>query len=162
MLAELGRAEARTGAPAAVEHLEQAVALAPTRAQAAEAALELPALLKFAGHAVRAVEVLEAASARLGPGDRDLDERLQVELIGSAMISMGARPLLAPTLDRAARSPAARRPPSSTGRSSSGLAFNGFAEGGPADEVAELATRALAGGELPTDPWRAGTRSSAR
>ena len=41
LLAELGRAEARTGAPAAVEHLEQAIALAPDPREAAEAALEL-------------------------------------------------------------------------------------------------------------------------
>ena len=57
-LAELGRAEARTGAPDAVEHLEQAIALAPDPREAAAAALELAGLLKFAGDSVRAVDVL--------------------------------------------------------------------------------------------------------
>jgi tetratricopeptide (TPR) repeat protein len=62
-LAELGRAEARTGAPTAVEHLEQAIALAPDPCEAAVAALELAGLLKFAGDSVRAVNVLKQ-----GPG----------------------------------------------------------------------------------------------
>ncbi len=36
------------------------------------------------------------------------------------------------------------------------MCFDAFAEGRPAEEVARLATRALAGGDLPTDPVAGG------
>ncbi len=156
VLAELGRAEARTGAPGAADHLEAAIALAPDPRAAAEAALELSGLLKFSGQAVRAVDVLQAAGERLGPEDADLAERLQVELIGSAMISLRARPLLAGTIERLLVDPGGE-PRSFLDRAVlSGLAFNGFAEARPAAEVADLASRALSGGDLPTDPVAGG------
>ena len=156
VLADLGRAEARTGAPEAVDHLEQAIATSTDPVQSTEASLELAALLKFAGRSVRAVDVLKAAAAQLGDADPGLAERLDVELIGSAMISMQARPLLADDLDRLLRDPGGTPTTFLERAALSGLAFNGFASGRPADEVADLAQRALGGGDLPTDPVAGG------
>ena len=155
VLSELGRAEARTGAPEAAWHLRTAMDLAPDPRAAAEAAIELAGLLKFAGESVEAVDVLEEAAERLGSEEGDLAERLEVELINAAMISMEARPLLA---DRIARlQDPGGAPRTFLERATlSALAFNGFAECRPADEVADRATRALAGGDLPTDPVSGG------
>ena len=155
MLAELGRAEARTGAPSAVEHLEQAIALALDPCEAGEAALELAGLLKFAGDSVRAVGVLEEAQARLGDGDPELFDRLEVELIGSAYISVSARRMLAEKV--AKLEDPGRAPETFLERFKlAGMCFDAFAEGKPRDHVIDLATRALAGGDLPTDPVSGG------
>ena len=155
LLAELGRAEARTGAPGAVEHLEQAIALAPDPREAAAAALELAGLLKFAGDSVRAVAVLEEAQARLDDDDTELFDRLEVELIGCAYISVSARRMLA---DKVARLDDCGGAPGTFLERFrfAGLALDAFAEGQHRDRVIELATRALAGGDLPTDPVSGG------
>ncbi len=155
LLAELGRAEARTGAPSAVDHLEQAIALAPDPCEAAAAALELAGLLKFAGDSVRAVGVLEQAQARLGDDDRELLDRLEVELIGCAYISVSARRMLA---DKVAKlDDCGGAPRTFLERFKlAGLCFDAFAEGAHRDHVTDLATRALAGGDLPTDPVSGG------
>ena len=155
ILAELGRAEARNGAPSAIEHLEQAIALAPDPRTAGEAALELSGLLKFAGDSVRAVEVLQEAQERLGDAEPELFDRLEVELIGSAYISVNARRLLA---DKVAQlEDPGRAPESFLERFKlAGLCFDAFAEGRPREHVIDLATRALAGGDLPTDPVSGG------
>ena len=154
-LAELGRAEARTGAPGAVEHLEQAIALAPDPREAAAAALELAGLLKFAGDSVRAVDVLERAQARLRDDAPDLSDRLEVELIGCAYISVSARRMLA---DKVAKlEDCGGAPQTFLERFKlAGMCFDAFAEGKHRDHVTDLATRALAGGDLPTDPVSGG------
>ncbi|HYI35228.1 MAG TPA: LuxR C-terminal-related transcriptional regulator, partial [Thermoleophilaceae bacterium] len=155
VLAELGGAEALTGASDAVAHLEQAIDLSTDPRDHANAALELAGLLKFAGDSVRAVEVLEEAVAALGDADAELAERLQVELIGSAYISVAARRMLA---DRIATFEDPGRPPETFLErfKLAAMCFDAFAEGRPAEEVARLATRALAGGDLPTDPVAGG------
>ena len=155
LLAELGRAEARTGAPGAIEHLEQAIVLAPDPREAAAAALELAGLLKFAGDSVRAVAVLEQAKVRSGDGAPDLSDSLEVELLGCAYISVSARRMLADKVaglvDRGGA------PQTFLERFTlAGMCFDAFAEGKHRDHVIDLATRALAGGDLPTDPVSGG------
>ncbi|HEX5909419.1 MAG TPA: LuxR C-terminal-related transcriptional regulator, partial [Thermoleophilaceae bacterium] len=111
--------------------------------------------LKFAGDSVRAVEVLEEAAAALGDADAELAERLEVELIGSAYISVSARRMLADRID--AFEDSGLPPETFLERFKlAGMCFDAFAEGRPAEEVARLATRALAGGDLPTDPVAGG------
>ena len=155
VLLELGRAEARAGDAEAIDHLEQAMAAAPDGRTAARAALDLAPVLKFAGDSVRAVEAVERALARLGDEDPGLAEQLEVELIGSAYISVAARRLLAPRLAALPEPP--REPKTFYDRFRlTGHAFDAFAAGRPADEVAELATRGLAAGILPTDPTAGG------
>ena len=155
ILADLGGAEALTGAAGAIPHLEQAIELSTDPRDHARAALELAGLLKFAGDSVRAVKVLEAAAAALGETDPELAERLQVELIGTAYISVSARRMLAERI-------AALEDPGGPPRTFlerfklAAMCFDAFAEGRPAEEVARLATRALAGGDLPTDPVNGG------
>ena len=155
LLAELGRAEARTGAPGAVEHLEQAIVLAPDPREAAAAALELAGLLKFAGDSVRAVAVLEQAKERVGDAAPDLSDRLEVELIGCAYISVSARRMLADKV--AGLDDCGGAPQTFLERFKlAGMCFDAFAEGKHRDHVIDLATRALAGGDLPTDPVSGG------
>ena len=155
VLAELGRAEARAGAPAAVEHLEQAIALASDPREAAAAALELAGLLKFAGDSVRAVDVLTQAQARLGDVDPELFDRLEVELIGCAYISVSARHMLADKIARL-NDPGGAPTTFLERFTLAGMCFDAFAEGKHRDRVIDLATRALAGGDLPTDPVSGG------
>ena len=155
LLAELGRAEARTGAPAAIDHLEQAIALAKDPCEAAAAALELAGLLKFAGDSVRAVGVLEQAQARLDDDTHELSDRLEVELIGCAYISINARHMLADKIAQLKDHGGA--PKTFLQRFTlAGMCFDAFAEGKHRDHVTDLATRALAGGDMPTDPVSGG------
>ena len=143
------------GAPAAVEHLEQAIALAPDPREAAAAALELAGLLKFAGDGVRAVDVLRRAQARLGEDAPDLADRLEVELLGCAYISVSARRMLADKM--AALDDCGGAPTTFLERFKlAGMCFDAFAVGKHRDHVTDLATRALAGGDLPTDPVSGG------
>ena len=71
-------------------------------------------MLKFAGESVRAVAVTERALERLGGADPALAEQLEVELIGSAYISIAARRLLAPRLAALPDPPQRARGPTST------------------------------------------------
>lgn len=155
LLAELGGAEALTGSAEAIGHLEQGIAMSADPIDHARAALELAGLLKFAGDSVRAVAVLEEAVTALGNADAELAERLQVELIGSAYISVSARRMLA---ERIAGLEDPGRPPETFLErfKLAAMCFDAFAVGRPAEEVARLATRALAGGDLPTDPVNGG------
>ncbi len=154
LLAELGRAEARTGAPAAVEHLELAISLSLDPSEAAAAALELAGLLKFAGDSLRAVEVLERAQARLGDGATELFDRLEVELLGCAYISVSARRLLSTKL-------ATLEDPGGAARTFlerfklAGMCFDAFAEGRHRD-----ATRASAAPACRSPRRQACARSS--
>lgn len=155
LLLELGRAEARAGDPEAIEHLEKAMDEAADGRLAAQAALELAPVLKFAGESVRAVAATERALHRLDGADAVLAEQLEVELIGSAYISIAARKLLAPRLAALPTPPEVPQTYFDRFRLT-GLAFDAFAAGRPANEVAELATRGLAYGGMATDPTAGG------
>ncbi|MDA0182829.1 LuxR C-terminal-related transcriptional regulator, partial [Solirubrobacter phytolaccae] len=96
-----------------------------------------------------------AAPGPLDDADAALVEQLEVELIGSAYISIAARKLLAPRLAALPTPPEVPATYFDRFRLT-GLAFDAFAAGRPADEVAELATRGLAYGAMATDPTAGG------
>lgn len=149
IVSELARAEAQSGAPAAVEHFREAMRLAPDASERGRVALGLARCLKFRGESPVAIEVLRGALADLDGTDRELAEALEVELVSSAHISLAARPLLR---DEIAAITAPETPGSALDRLH--LAASGFEAmivARPAEESAELARRALAGADLPTD-----------
>ena len=101
VLTELGTAEARAGLGDATAHLRRAVDEAANPMARARAALEMARALKFGGDAVRAVDVLEGLEPELDRLDPGLRELVELEHLGLAYISQGARERLA------ARAPAA-------------------------------------------------------
>jgi DNA-binding CsgD family transcriptional regulator len=156
VLTELGHSEARAGMEDATEHLRKALDLAEDPTARARASLELARALKFGGDAVLAVDVLEALDPDLDALDRGLRELVELEHIGLAYISQGARELLARRtagLADPGREPASRLEAFVL----AGLAFDAAASGArPASEAAELAARAVAGGLLPIDAMEGG------
>lgn len=104
---------------------------------------------------MRAVDVLERAQARLGDDAPDLSDRLEVELIGCAYISVSARRMLADKVAKLDDCGGAPRTFLERFKLAS-LSFDAFAEGKHRDHVTDLASRALAGGDLPTDPVSGG------
>ncbi|MBE2320135.1 helix-turn-helix transcriptional regulator [Solirubrobacter sp. CPCC 204708] len=154
VLTELGHAEARAGLGEATEHLRIAVAEASAPAARARAALELARALKFGGDAVRAVDVLEAVPPALD--DPELRELVELELIGLAYISRGARERLAGRI-------AGLRDPGHAPQTRleafllAGMAFDAGAGGlRPAAETAGLAVRSVAGDLMPVDAREGG------
>jgi DNA-binding CsgD family transcriptional regulator len=156
VLTELGRAEARAGLGEAAEHLRLAVDLANEPAPRARAALELARALKFGGDAVHAVDVLEALEPDLAGLDPELRELVELEHVGLAYISQGARERLAgliARLDDPGREPLSRLEAFVL----AGLAFDAAAGGlRPASEAADLAARAVAGDLIPIDAMEGG------
>jgi DNA-binding CsgD family transcriptional regulator len=156
VLTEFGRAEAHAGLVAAVEHLRQAVAAATDPAARAGAALELARALKFGGDAIDAVDVLAALEPDLGALEPELRELVELEHVGLAYISRGARERLAvriATLRDPGREPRTRLEAFVL----AGLAFDAAAGGElPAAAAADLAGRAVAGDLIPIDPMEGG------
>ena len=151
VLTELGTAEARAGLAEAIPHLRAAVAGAGGPTARARAALELARALKFGGDAVRAVDVLEALKPDLNALEPDLRDLVELEHIGLAYISEGARKRLAGRI-------ATLREPRGEPRTPleafvlAGLAFDTAADGRqPATAAAELAARAVTGDLIPVD-----------
>jgi DNA-binding NarL/FixJ family response regulator len=156
VLVELGRAEARAGLGEATEHLRRAVDEAAAPTSRALAAVELARALKFGGNAVQAVDVLAALEPDLAALDQELRELVELEHIGLAYISEGARERLAPRL---AALPDAGREPRTRLEAFvlAGRAFDAAAGGlRPAPETAELAARAVAGDLIPIDAMEGG------
>jgi hypothetical protein len=156
VLTELGTAEARAGLGDATAHLRRAVDEAADPMARARAALELARALKFGGDAVRAVDVLEGLEPDLDRLDPGLRELVELEHLGLAYISQGARERLAARI-------AALRDPGREPRTSleafvlAGLAFDTAAAGSrPAPTAAELAVRAVSGDLIPVDPTEGG------
>ena len=152
VLTELGTAEARAGLGEATAHLHRAVEEAPDAEARARAALELARALKFGGEAVRAVDALEALDADLGALEPGLREMLDLERIGLAYISQGARERLA-GLIAGVRDPGRDPETPLEAFVLAGLAFDTAAGGRQsAEAAAELAGRALARELIPLDP----------
>jgi DNA-binding CsgD family transcriptional regulator len=147
---ELGRAAARAGAPDAEEHMRRAIELAPTTAGRSRAALELAQWMTFAGRAVEAVAILDAALADCGARNAELADALKGELVTAAYVSAGARRLVHDRLDLDQRSDQL---------AVLALAVRGFeaaATGTSAAVAADFAGRALAGGRASSDPVASG------
>lgn len=107
--------------------------------------------VKFAGRPVEAVELLRAAERQLGPDDHELGEAIRVELLSSGQMSAAARELVAADVQRLIDS--GDRPKTFLDRFTLvALAWERAATGeATADQVAELADRALEGEGLPSD-----------
>jgi DNA-binding NarL/FixJ family response regulator len=156
VLTELGTAEARAGLAEAIPHLRAAVEEAGGPTARAGAALELARALKFGGNAVRAVGVLQALEPDISALGPDLRELVELEHIGLAYISEGARERLAGRI--AALRDTGREPRTSLEAFVlAGLAFDTAAAGRqPAEAAAELAARAVTGDLIPVDLMEGG------
>ena len=143
VLLELGFAESYAGDPQASAHLEAALGIAPAASAQVSITLALGRMLQIAGRNREALAAFDRTRARVGVTDR----RAALMLEGAAL---GAAQLDADTADEAAeRIIRLRRlaeeqpdiPPSVFGM----LAFAAANANEPADAVARLARRALAG-----------------
>lgn len=150
LLIELGRAETRAGGPEAIRHLEEALVLASDETTRARAGLELARRLKYGGRAVQAVEILEQRLAHAEALDPALAEQIEVELVSSGYLSVGARERLAPRLSQQV-DPGVPPRTMLEAWTIAALAFDESAAGTDAARAAELATRAMAGELIPDE-----------
>ena len=145
LLLDLGIAEASAGLASWHEHLQQAVDAAPDPAAAAEAALVLAHALSGAQRYAEAVDGLDRAAATLGAPRSELGIQLEAaavmaEFNDPATMPPGS-PRRAALLERAADDPAA------PAELLAAAAFISVLANEPAEDVAELASRALQAGE---------------
>jgi DNA-binding CsgD family transcriptional regulator len=151
LLLELGKAEALAGDPRGIEHLRQAIRIAPDPLTAARIGLTLGRTLKFAGQPLQACDVLERASADART-DPELHDLLETELLTLAYVSVDAR-------DRLRSRLAALRDPSSGSGSPrdavvlAALAVEAVHAREPVDRVVSLARRALAASAPSAGPY---------
>ena len=156
VLTELGLAEARSGLGEATTHLRQAAEQAADAPARARASLELARAMKFGGDSVHAVDVLEALTPDLPELDPELRELIELEHLGLAYISQGARERLA-ALTSGLRDPGREPGTRLEAFTLAGLAFDTAAGAfGPAEEAAGLAARAVASDFIPVDPTEGG------
>jgi DNA-binding CsgD family transcriptional regulator/tetratricopeptide (TPR) repeat protein len=147
--AALGRAQVLGDDPRGVSSLERAVALADRADQVAELALELAQALEKSNRYGDAVAALHAARARLADEAPELAEELEVSACHFAILSAADAADRFAQLEvwrqgRRARSEFAYRLVLKE------LTHDALLAGGPAQETAALAQRALAGGTLLT------------
>jgi DNA-binding CsgD family transcriptional regulator len=152
VMLELGRAHARAGSSDAIAPLTEIVMLVQDPAAIAAAAVELSAILLFAGRAAEAAAILCKAEERL-PLAHPTREQLQLALLGVSLTTVSAR-----------RGPGIRMPelrvPERTARGAlpaatlAALAIDDVLQLGSAARAADLAERAIAVG-LPPEPHRA-------
>jgi DNA-binding CsgD family transcriptional regulator len=145
LLVDLGIAEASAGLAGWHEHLQQAVVAASDTAASAEAALVLAHALGGAQRHAEAVDVLDRAAATLGAPRSELGLQLEAAAVMAEFNDPGTMPPVSPRrvtlLERAADDPAA--PAELLGAA----AFISVLENKPAEDAAELASRALQAGE---------------
>jgi len=145
LLLELGFAESHAREPAAAEHLRQAVELAPGSQELLAGTLALGRTLMNSGRTRDAVEALRETAQGLASEDEHAQLMLEGALLGAAQIDRGGA-ALATDLARRLRGRVEDRadaPASVFGP----LAAAACLAGEPAEQVAELAERALRGNE---------------
>lgn len=150
ILLELGAAEARAAMPSAVPHLEEALALAESRVLRAAGTRLLSAALMALGRTREAAELLDRQIAGLEGAAPELAAELKEQLLGAADIDPSLRPLIRTRLG--GDGPVGGL--SENGSSPVALghrAVNAALEGTSARDAADLAERALAGGDLLAD-----------
>jgi DNA-binding CsgD family transcriptional regulator len=147
LLRELGAAEMLTGAPSAIDTLRAALDRAEQPRERALAALELGRALTGLGRLSDAVDVLRAESDRLSSEELEpeLNMLIESELLSVAGLDPDAHRIVVERFDR--REPIAGATPAERELLAS-LAFERACAGAPAAEAAELAARALEGGQL--------------
>jgi DNA-binding CsgD family transcriptional regulator len=145
LLLELGFAESHAGEPAAAEHLREAVELAPASRELLAGTLALGRKLMNAGRTREALEALQRTAERAGRDAENGRLVLQGALLGAAQLDRAGAGLAA-DLARRLRARVEDRPdaPASV---FGPLAAAACLAGEPADQVAELAERALREGD---------------
>ena len=149
LLRELGSAGFRAGRPDAIAQLEQALQLAEEPAEAAACAADLGRALTMSGRFADAVAALERGADAVAGRDRELELALEGELgsIGQLDIATCAR--VTERLERVSVGLDGSTPGERLVLGS--LAYSRHRHGASAEEVADLAERALAGGSLLRD-----------
>jgi DNA-binding CsgD family transcriptional regulator len=84
ILTELGKVERLVDTPAAVQHLGEAMRLTEAPSRQAELAVEYGRALWYLGDNLQAIKVFQDAIGRLGPGQHELRQLLEAEVISSA------------------------------------------------------------------------------
>jgi DNA-binding CsgD family transcriptional regulator/Flp pilus assembly protein TadD len=145
LLLELGFAESHAHEPAAADHLRQAVELAPGSPELLAGTLALGRTLMNSGRTRDALETFRQTAERVGREDEHAQLMLQGALLGAAQIDRGGAALVAELATRlqARVEDRADAPASVFGP----LAAAACLAGEPAEQVAELAERALRGNE---------------
>jgi DNA-binding CsgD family transcriptional regulator len=149
VLRELARAEGLAGSAAAIEHLEQALALAQAPRQYAEVGLELVFMLFRHGQMPAAVELSHRILESAPPEDPAFEYRLIGAAVCGAVLVRDLRPHIGALLERL---PAELRGETPEERFvlSARLAA-ACASLAPMDEIADLGQRTLGGGKLLED-----------
>jgi DNA-binding CsgD family transcriptional regulator len=155
VLAELGKAEVRTGEPdAAVAHLRAALgSTADARARAAMAH-DLAIGLIAPGRYREAVEMLAEAARTARDADRELGLRLEAELMCAARLDASTLPIAHELADRAPGNLAGATPGERMLLTT--LAHTGMIRGATAAQVREATQRAIDGGLLAEQPADSG------
>ena len=145
LLVDLGIAEASAGLAGWHEHLHEAVDAASDTAAAGEAALVLAHALSGAQRYVEAVEVLDRAAARLGAPRSELGLQLETAAVMAEFNDPATMPPVSPR--RVTLGELAADDPAAPAELLGAAAFISVLENKPADDAAELASRALQAGE---------------
>jgi DNA-binding NarL/FixJ family response regulator len=146
MQAALGRVLLASGDPQALGVLQQAFAATPPGPAAAEIALSLAVALNYARRTSEAAEMLDRASADLGPEHAALAEELEAMTIHYLSFDPGQRVERARRLGRWGERRGASEPAYRMRLAE--LSTDAVIGAGPAAETVSLAERALAGGTL--------------
>jgi DNA-binding CsgD family transcriptional regulator len=155
LLSELGLAEALVDGPAAAAHLDEARALLEDPVARGTAAYVLARTHFFIGPPERMTEIIGEELPRLSPEQEDLRRSLEaLEAVAAMAFGVGldgahstaGRDRLAALRTRRADPPRGDGP--GTKMLQAVMSWQWACEGGPAEACAELASTALAGGEL--------------
>jgi DNA-binding CsgD family transcriptional regulator len=150
LLIELGDTELSAGLAEAIAHLREATELADDRERLNAATITLARGLRYQGNSLEAIDLLNAAADRSGP-EGDSREALDVETLACATISIASRLRLGDWLaDRVQDTGHAPRT-AWDHLVLATLALDATLRGQPAQQVQDLAARALAGLELLAD-----------
>ena len=147
LLAELAMAELLVDGPAAVEHLQQARALAPTPVLRAEMAGPLAASLYLVSRPQDSLDVLRQGLAELGPEHAELRRHLEVEQLHVSLTQARYIDSALALLRRYEDEPLGD-PDLTSCSLAAWRAFHGAYRGASRAEVLEHARAALAGGLL--------------
>jgi DNA-binding CsgD family transcriptional regulator len=142
LLRALGSVELHALRASGFDHMSQAIELTDDRVERARTALELGRALATAGRASQAVVVLDRGIADAAGADRELETRLEAELIGAAAADLASAQLAHDKLRRL-REQVEAGAPASPGALSI-VAFHLISQGESAAEGTRLAERALA------------------
>jgi DNA-binding CsgD family transcriptional regulator len=150
LLAELGSAESLVGDPRAIGHLREALERSPDSEPRRAAALALARFFVLSGETGRAASIFESAAT--GSGRWAL--RLEASAVAAGIGDTETAPLMAERLEALrARTEEEPEPPAVV---YAALAIADVQRNRPADEVAELARRALAGTQRRGLGWATG------